>query len=181
MVSVKDDFRKYTAPAWVAPTVIRLIQSVPPTRLIGLSSIVLTESAATAKVQIRRRAGRKHRPKDRLGFYHKAWRGGAPIIHLIVDNILDHGGNAWLQMKRDVLIADVLFHEIGHHLNVNVGLIARNEEASAEAWSLRLWQRHVRKRYSFLIPLVRTIKRIDAFTRRRERNPSVHRSGGCSL
>ena len=60
------------------------------------------------------------------------------------------------------MIADVLFHEVGHHLNANMGLIARDEEASAEAWSLKLWRLHVRKRYSFLIPLVRLVRRIDS-------------------
>src|SRR5688572_1877596 len=156
MVSIKEDFPEYAAPPWVAPTVRRLVQSIPPTHLIGLSSIVLTESATTVKVKMRRRGGKKYRPKDRLGFYRPAWGDGA-IICLIVDNILAHEGAAWLQVKRDLIIADVLFHEVGHHLNANMGLIARDDEASAEAWSLKLWRLHVRKRYSFLIPLVRLV------------------------
>jgi hypothetical protein len=134
--------------------------------MIGLSSIVLTESATTVKVKMRRRGGRKYSAKDRLGFYRPA-RGEGAIICLIVDNILAHERAVWLQARRDVIIADVLFHEVGHHLNATMGLIARTEEASAEAWSLKLWRLHVRKRYPFLIPLVRLGTRLDSLTRRR--------------
>lgn len=165
MVSIKEDFSAYVAPPWVASTVLRLVQSIPPTHLIGLASVVLTESATTVKVKMRRRAGRKYSPKDRLGFYRPAWGEGA-LIYLIVDNILAHEGDAWLQAKRDAMSADVLFHEVGHHLNAKMGLIARDEEASAEAWSLKLWRLHIRRRYSFLIPLVRLVKRTDSFKRR---------------
>ena len=167
MVSVKEDLGAYVAPSWVAPTVTRLLQSLQPAHLIGLSSIVLTESATTAKVKIHRRAGRKYGPKDRLGFYRPDRSGGAATIYLIVDNILTHEGDVWLQAKRDVIMADVLFHEVGHHLNAKMGLIARNEEASAEAWSLKLWRLHIRRRYSFLIPVLRMVHHIASLARRR--------------
>jgi hypothetical protein len=91
MVSVKEDLSAYVAPSWVAPTVTRLLQSLQPTHVIGLSSIVLTESATTATVKIHRRAGQKYGPKDRLGFYRPAWSGGRPTIYLIVDNIARRG------------------------------------------------------------------------------------------
>jgi hypothetical protein len=167
MVSIKEDFRSYAAPSWTATTVIRLLQSLPPTHLVGLSSIVLTETASTAGVKIRRKGGRKYSPKDRLGFYRPDRSGGAATIYLIVDNILTHEGDVWLQAKRDVIMADVLFHEVGHHLNAKMGLIARNEEASAEAWSLKLWRLHIRRRYSFLIPVLRMVHHTASLARRR--------------
>jgi hypothetical protein len=59
--------------------------------------------------------GRKHGPSQRLGFYRPAWRGEPPGIYLVVDNILGQE-RPWLQFARDFTIAEVLFHEVGHHL-----------------------------------------------------------------
>jgi hypothetical protein len=60
-------------------------------------------------------------------------------------------------MRRDYIIGVVLFHEIGHHLNAGVGLIAASEEASAEAWMRRLMGFHWRKRYWLLHPIVMSV------------------------
>jgi hypothetical protein len=54
MVSVKEDFRAYAPPSWVAPTVRRLLDSLPREHLIGLPSVVLTESGLTERAKIRR-------------------------------------------------------------------------------------------------------------------------------
>jgi hypothetical protein len=152
MVSVRKDFRTYAPPSSVAPILKRLLDSLPPEHLIGLSSVVLTESGMTERQSIRRRSGRKYTPKERLGFYRPTWRGEPPCIYLIVDNILAQQPLRF-QVAREHVVAEVLFHEIGHHLNAKVGLISRNEEASAEAWSRKLWRGHVKKRYWFLKPL----------------------------
>ena len=93
-----------------------------------------------------RTAGRKYGPNNRLGFYRPAWSGGPPGIYLIVDNIL-RDERSWLQLGKDFTMAEVLFHEVGHHLNARVGRISGNEEASAEAWQMKLWRTHLRKRY----------------------------------
>jgi len=152
VVSVREEFRAYAPPTWVAPTVRRLLDSLPSEHLIGLSSVVLTESGMTGREKIRRRAGRKHSTNERLGFYRPTWRGEPPCIYLIVDNIVAHKPLRF-QIARDNTLAEVLFHEVGHHLNAKAGLISRNEETSAEAWSHKLWRGHVRKRYWFLKPL----------------------------
>ena len=110
MVPVKEDFDAYAPPSWVAPTVRRLLDSLLPEHFVGLSSIVLTESAKTRKVKMRRRGGRKHGPSQRLGFCRAAWRGESPGLYLIVDNILGRE-RPWLQFARDFTIAEVLFHE----------------------------------------------------------------------
>jgi hypothetical protein len=149
MVSVKEDFRTYAPPSWVAATLKRLLDSLPPEHLIGLSSVVLTESGMTGRAKTRRRGGRKHSPNERLGFYRPTWRGELPCIYLIVDNIVAQDPLP-LQVARDLAIGKVLFHEVGHHLNAKVGLISRSEEASAEAWSRKLWRGHAQRRYRFL-------------------------------
>jgi hypothetical protein len=157
MVPVREDFDAYAPPSWVAPTVERLLDSLLPEHLVGLSSIVLTESAKTARLKSHRRAGRKYGPNHRLGFYRPAWHGESPGVYLIVDNILGQE-RPWRQFARDFTLAEVLFHEVGHHPNAKVGLISGNEEASADAWRLKLWRKHCRKRYWFLRPLFRSLR-----------------------
>jgi hypothetical protein len=58
MVPVKEDFDGYAPPTWVGPNVERLLDSLLPEHVIGLSSIFLTESANTARVRTHRKGGR---------------------------------------------------------------------------------------------------------------------------
>jgi hypothetical protein len=178
MVPVTEDFDGYAPPRWIRPTVERLLDSLRPEQVIGLSSIVLTESTKTARVKMHRKGGRKHSPNQRLGFYRPAWRGEPPAIYLIVDNILGRE-RPWLQFARDLTVAEVLFHEVGHHLNAKVGRISGNEEASADAWRRKLWRAHCRTRYSFLRPIVPLIRLLYAVVlrlaqRARRRRAAAH-------
>jgi hypothetical protein len=174
MVSVKEDFRAYAPPSWVAPTVRRLLDSLPSEHLIGLSSVVLTESGMTGRAKIRRRAGRKHSPSERLGFYRPTWRGELPCIYLVVDNIVAQNPLP-LQIARDFALAKVLFHEVGHHLNAKAGLISRTEESSAEAWSRKLWPIHFQRRYRFVKPLSPLLKLLLTIIRARNARKSAKR------
>ncbi|MCI0419435.1 MAG: hypothetical protein L0387_23195 [Acidobacteria bacterium] len=54
-----------------------------------------------------------------------------------------------------MLFADTLFHEIGHHLDATIGAPAPSGEAAAEQWSNRLSARYLRKRYWYLVPLLK--------------------------
>jgi hypothetical protein len=173
MIPIREDLDVYAPPPWVGPTVGRLLGSLPPEHLMGLSAIVLTEFAKAQKKKMRRRAGRRSHPNERLGFYAPAWRGEPPGIYLVVDNILG-SKRPWLQFSRDFTIAEVLFHEIGHHLNAKAGLIAANEEASANAWGRKLWAVHYRKRYLGVRPLARrllpVLSRLQQFARSRAKS-----------
>ena len=167
MVPILEDFDGYTPPNWINPTVRRLFASVPEAHVTGLASVVLTESAKTRRIPIRRRAGKKYQANQRLGFYRSTWRGEPPGIHLVIDNILgQERGLAWIQIGRDVTLGKVLFHEIGHHLNTRVGLIAASEEESAEAWERRLMRLHLRRRYWFLRPVVPILRFVVTVLRR---------------
>lgn len=66
----------------------------------------------------------------------RRWRGEPPAVFLIVDNIIETRP-AWfwrLPLSGDPALGEVLFHEVGHHLNATVGSLAGGEEASAEEW-----------------------------------------------
>lgn len=154
MPPVREDYQTYTPPAWVAGTVERLLESLSDQHVSGLSAVVLTESAQVRKGRSRRIAGKKYDMKKCLGFYRRRSQGEPPAIFLLVDNIV--GGNPLLRWRvpfsRDFVLSEVLFHEIGHHLNATAGSLAGGEEASAEAWAARLSRIHLRAKYWYLRP-----------------------------
>ena len=52
-----------------------------------------------------------------------------------------------INVLRDLALAGVLFHELGHHLDATVGAAARAGERAAEDWSVRLHRQYFRRRY----------------------------------
>jgi hypothetical protein len=164
MPPVREDYQNYKPPFWVSKTVKQLLSSLSDQHVGGLCAVVLTESAVVRKGRFRPRriAGRKYATKNWLGFYRRRWQGEPPAIFLIVDNIV--AGKpplCWrLPFSRDVFLGEVLFHEVGHHLNATVGSVAGGEEASAHEWERRLWQIHLRTKYWYLRPLFKPLRLI---------------------
>jgi hypothetical protein len=146
MPAIVEDYRDYKPPPWVSNVVKQLLQSLSDQHVGRLSAAVLTESALIRRGRSRRIAGKKYAMKECLGFYRRKWQGEPPAIFLIVDNIV--GGKpplCWrLPFSRDIFLGEVLFHEVGHHLNATVGSLAGGEEASAEEWVRRLGRIHFR-------------------------------------
>src|SRR5271157_4120830 len=71
-------FSGYTPPFDVVPIVERMLASVPPKYLIGLSQIVLTNSSGLSR-KLRRSVTKARKRKVRIveagGLYHPAWNG----------------------------------------------------------------------------------------------------------
>jgi hypothetical protein len=156
ILPVRHDYRDYRPPKWVEQTIHRLLQSLSRAHVGGLSAVVLTESSMVGKGRAARARGRKYQLRECLGFYRRAHAGEPAAVFLIVDNILQTRPQfQWLQFARDAMLGDVLYHEIGHHLQATVGSHAAGGETSAEAWNSRLTQIHIRKRYWYLRPLRR--------------------------
>ena len=155
VIPIHENYKEYQAPLWVRPTVERLLASLQSQHIGGLRSVVLSDSAAVGRGRTGRVKGRKYNRHDCRGFYHEAWRGEAPWIELVIDNILASQAASLLrwQLFRDLAIGRTLYHEVGHHLHATVGSAAEGGEASAENWRKRLSKLHGRKRYWYLRPL----------------------------
>jgi hypothetical protein len=150
MVSVREDYSGYSPPRWVRPTVERLLSSLSEGHICGLSAIVLTDSATADSRKVRRM--RRNRAGIVLGRYHPYWAGHRAWIEIVVDRAVPTCPKylGWFQWARDMTIAGVLFHEVGHHLDATVGAGARGGEPAAEAWKLRLSTLHFATRYRYL-------------------------------
>ena len=160
MVPVVENYKDYQPPTYVRAAVERLLSYVPPNYQAGLQSVVLTSASAIGKGKTRRVSGRKHHRNECRGFYHPKWKNEQPWIEIVVDNTLR---GVWppahrIPMFREFVIADVLYHEFGHHLDLTLGSPARGGEAPANKWSKRLGSRYFRRRYWYLIPVFSALR-----------------------
>ena len=152
---VIEAYSDYVPPFDVKQAVERMVASVPPTYLIGLDSILLTNTAGLPR-KIRKGVTKSRKKKFRMiqarGLYHPAWKNRRAWIEIFVDNALIgwRKGSLWWVFPRDLDLQDVLFHEIGHHIHFAVRPEYREREDVADVWKVRLSRNYLRKRHRIL-------------------------------
>jgi hypothetical protein len=177
MVHVREDYTTYATPRWTRPTVERLLLSLYPSHVNGLSAIVLTDSNKADA----RKNGRRIRGNRRgvvVGRYHPASVASQAWIEIVVDRVVTDLPQrlTWLQLVRDFGMASVLFHEIGHHLHATVGSAARGGELSADDWRLRLSAVHFNRRFWYLRPILPLLSRFARRMAKSARGRRIRRS-----
>ena len=166
MIPVRESHINYRPPRHVLSTVTKLLRDLPSQALSGLESVVLTNSQAVGRGKTHRVKGRKYARRSCLGIYHPKESSEQPWIEIVVDNAIvcffPRGLTrfSYVPILREMPLADVLFHEIGHHLDHTVGAPAPSGESAAEAWQKRLLRSYMQKRLWVLIPLMRLTKRV---------------------
>lgn len=159
MIAIIDNYKGFVPPKWVRRSIERLLASVSPEHLVGLQSIVLTNTANIGRGKTRRIRGRKYALNACLAFYHPASRQSRAWIELSVDTTIAHWPG-WLLVVpffQDVSISETLYHEIGHHLDATLGSAKGSSEAAANDWCRRLMKKHARQRYWYWRPFVRGV------------------------
>lgn len=175
-ITIKEAYRDYIPPIDASAVVRKLLNSVPKPYLgylRGLSCIVLTNESALL---------RKDRfEKSRiLGRYHRRTRiGGSAHVELRVDNIIEclKGVLLWLPIVREYVFGQVLFHELGHHIHLELGhefeiirpvYTKKEKEDVANKWAVRLNGYFFRKTYSHAMPLIVPMLKVYRFMRRKQ-------------
>lgn len=154
----------YVPPFDVGATVERMLDSVPPKYLNGLSEIVLTNTAGLSRKQRRsvtKSRGRKVKQAASAGLYFQAWKGRPAWIKIYVDNALKNWEKGfWLKLSfyREMLLGHILFHEIGHHIHATVRPEHRETEDVADVWKLRLERNYFRQRHPGILMLLRIVR-----------------------
>ena len=150
---VITNFIGYTPPFDVVPIVERMLASVPPKYLIGLSEVALTNSSGLPR-KLRRSVTKSRKRKVKIakarGLYHPAWNGNRARIEIFIDNTLRNWEKGWwlsLPSYREILLGDVLFHEIGHHIHATVQPEFREKEDVADSWKVKLKRQYNRARH----------------------------------
>ena len=129
-----------------------LLRHVPEPYLSGLNKITLTNSESLRGTLTSEK--RRVRRADCRGLY------GSGQILLIVDQIFFDCPEVFLLIPpfKTVLIGEVLYHEIGHHIHrIEEPGYRANKEAVADEWKEKLLQIFLRQRYWYLAGTVRLL------------------------
>ena len=159
------------------------LAAVPAAHLSNVQAIVLTDAASVGAGRTQRVRGRKFDRRACLGFYHPKQPGSAASIHIVVDNVVASGAAPFLLAfapLREQMLANVLFHELGHHLDVTIGAAAPGGEAAADDWSRRLSRAYFRRRYWWLRPIAQVLRPLVAWEVRRRRRARIRPRSGDS-
>jgi len=154
-VIVREAYKDYTAPIEVADVVNRLLSAVPKERLVGLKTVVLTSSQNLSKPVRKSKAharGKSYELGKCRGQYHQEWKNQPAWIELFVDNTLAGWPLTMLRVPlfRDWALADVLFHELGHHIHKTQAPEFKEQEDVAEQWQRKLSRPFFRRHHWYL-------------------------------
>jgi hypothetical protein len=180
MVEVVEAYRASVAPCDARSSVAELLETVSSEHLAGLRCVVLTNSAALTGARKRARSrsrGKKARHSEVAGLYHAAWQGQAAWIEIFVDKTLDRLPR-WLlrvRLARNLLLARVLFHELGHHIHRVQRPEHREKENVADDWGGRLSREYVRRRHPIGWLTLRPVARMVRWWRDRSRSSRTSR------
>jgi len=167
-VEIQENYKDYTPPAWVRRTVLRLADGIPANYLKGLKTISLTNSDGLNHARRRKKTKSRNRKvaiRECQGLYHRKWHAQSAKIELFVDKIAHRWPRLLLTVPlfQDLLLSNVLFHEIGHHVHRTSAPEHREREDVAEDWRNKLNSLYIRQRYSYLRPYRIILKPIIAF------------------
>jgi hypothetical protein len=141
---------------------VRVVRSalgtVPNAFLLGLELVVLRDSESLTRRErnqkVKSRSGRVRKTSLRGVYYGRSKLSGARI-ELIMDRLL----GAWpewmarIPFFRSMMIARILFHEVGHHIQQS-RRIPGSEEKAADQWSEEFTRRFLRRQYWYLQPFL---------------------------
>jgi hypothetical protein len=162
--SVVESYFEYRPPRGVRSSVDKLLKTVPSEYLAGLGKVVLTNYSGQARRQRKKTfksRGRKLSANEVNGFYRHKWNGQPAEIHLYIDSIFRHTPAyvSWVPLLRHFHLGEVLYHEIGHHIDRTHRPGYGEKEDTADRWSRKLMPLFLR-RYASLRYLSRAIKLI---------------------
>ncbi|GJM26635.1 MAG: hypothetical protein DHS20C16_30500 [Phycisphaerae bacterium] len=170
-IDIVESYKHYAPPIRVRAVVERLVARMPDRYKWGLKTIVLTDSASISRNERNRkvrRNGKRYLKSECLGMYFQKWKGEPAWIRLIIDNILKDC--PWyvsrIPIVQDIVIGQVLYHELGHHIHATSKPEYKDKEDVADRWSGKLMVAYMRKQYWYLTPIFVTVAHIMKFFRR---------------
>lgn len=184
MVEIVESYRDFSPPAPIRPSVERMILAVPGRYLYGLGTVVLTNaSGLPRRRRVKTRSRRRKVAIARCrGLYHRRWRGQAAWIEIFVDNCL-HGLPPYFQRLTffiESAVAEVFFHELGHHIHATVAPEYREPEAVAERYSRHLLRPYLRRRYWWLVVASSPVVVATMLWKGLSRHSSIRHAGGAA-
>jgi len=157
---VVESYRDFEPPPNFRQNVETLLRYVPSEYLIGLKTIILTNRAGLSRKR------RKHdvwsQSRKALGSYYRTSKSSPATVCLYTDNIVK-SGMGWLDrapVLRYLVVGQVLYHEVGHHIHATHRPEYAEKEDVAENWGRGLTRRFYRQRYWYLYPFLMGLARL---------------------
>ena len=173
-VQVIEAYQDFEPSLDAKKVVQRLLVGIPERYLHSLRSVILTNGSGLSREGRREKTtSRGHSVKisEARGLYQRAWQGQPAHVKLFVDSILlpweiknaNIGVPSILKAIRrlwnrtsfsiDFLFAQVLYHEIGHHIHQTQAPQHRERENVAEVWNQRLMKHYFFRKYWYMYPI----------------------------
>ena len=144
-------FQSYKPSFDTGRAVRRMLDTVPRHYLRGLHTIVLTSTGNFSRQRRRRNvSSRKQtfREAEARGRYNPATPRDNASIEIFFDQVFAGWDSALLlkvPLVQDILLAPVLFHEIGHHIHSRSAPELRDREEVANEWQAKLEATYFRR------------------------------------
>jgi hypothetical protein len=168
---IVESYRDFEPPPNFKRSVEILLRYAPQKYLVGLATIVLTNRQGLTRNKRRQKVwSRNHKVRlaESLGSYYRATKSSPATVWLYVDNIVKSGIGWWnrVPLLRYVVVGQVLYHEIGHHIHAVHRPVYAEKESVAEDWGGTLTRRFFRKRFWYLYPFLMGVARLALLLRR---------------
>ena len=141
-----------------------LLQYVPSDHLVDLKEIVLTTISSLSRKRRRQKSASGSAVEDVHGLYHESCDGNSAWIEIFVDKTFSPFPVLLLKIPffRNYALAQVLFHEIGHHVHA-IRKKAKNdkEEEFANRFESKLSREFMYRHYWYLRPIFAFLRLIN--------------------
>ncbi len=133
-----------------------MLQGCASHRVKGLHSVVLSNTSAVNRKKRRGKTWAKEKKISLthcLGWYIPGVHRQPGNIEIIVDTIQSHYPN-WIfksNFLTDMVLSDVLFHEVGHHIHITQAPEHKCKEDVADKWQSKLSRKYFWKNYWYII------------------------------
>ncbi|MFW6030016.1 MAG: hypothetical protein ACOCRO_07145 [Halanaerobiales bacterium] len=164
-IEVQEIYKGYKPKFKVKLTIEDLISYIPPKYVVNLNKIILTNSSALSRKERKQKTwsrNKKYKINECRGLYYSDKKKDKAYIKLIIDNIIDNSKVNYIPLFRDLIIAPVLFHEVGHHIHKFIKPEYREREDVADNWGDKFIGL-LGLKYWFLLPVLWVIAKLFKF------------------
>lgn len=171
-INIVENYYNFEPRYNVKERIERLLSIVPSNYLMGLKTIHLTNYQALNHSKKRKKTWsqkRKVKLKNCLGWYYHKSTNQEVWIEILIDKVQDSFPKFFLisNFIKDWILADVLYHEIGHHIHSVHKREFSEREYVAEKWKKQLFSLYFKKKYWLLIKVLRPVGFLIIFVRNR--------------
>ena len=151
-VKIVEEYYDYRPPVRMYGSVEVLLRYVPEEHLEGLRTITITNSDYMRKAV----PGKYTQEKRRFSAADCRGTYSSKGIWLMVDRICGGGVFMIIPPARTILIGEVLYHEIGHHIQaMQQPGFKKEKEAFADECKNSLMKTFLRQRYWYLLGVLK--------------------------